>query len=117
MTSGRMSELRVTLAVAQVLAEFLADASQPRYGYDLMRATGFASGKLYPIIGRLTRAGWLVREREDIDPAQEGRPARYLYRLTEHGTTMARHELAALQQKISLPTDGSPQPWPAGRPT
>jgi DNA-binding PadR family transcriptional regulator len=110
------SELRVTLAVAQVLAEFLADASQPRYGYGLMQATGFPSGKLYPIIGRLTRAGWLSREREDIDPAQVGRPARYLYRLTEHGTRMARHELAALQQKIALPTHGPLRPWPAGGP-
>src|SRR5215467_15332389 len=100
------SELRVTLAVAQLLAEFLADVSQPRYGYELMQATGFPSGKLYPIIGRLTRAGWLVREREDIDPAQEGRPARYLYRLTEHGSRSARSELSALRQKIALPDQG-----------
>jgi PadR family transcriptional regulator PadR len=110
------SELRVTLAVAQVLAEFLADAAQPRYGYELMRATGFPSGKLYPIIGRLTRAGWLAREREDIDPSQEGRPARYLYRLTEHGALMARQQLAALRQKIALPAYDSLRPWPAGRP-
>jgi PadR family transcriptional regulator PadR len=110
------SELRVTLAVAQLLAEFLADASQPRYGYELMQATGFPSGKLYPIMGRLTRAGWLAREQEDIDPAQEGRPARYLYRLTEHGTRMAQQELAALRQKLASPAYGSVRPRPAGRP-
>jgi PadR family transcriptional regulator PadR len=112
----RASELRVTLAVAQLLAEFLTDSSQPRYGYELMRATGFPSGKLYPIVGRLTRAGWLVREREDIDPAQEGRPVRYLYRLTEHGARMARQQLTAVQQKIASPTYDPLRPRPAGRP-
>jgi len=91
------------VAVAQLLAVFLADDPQPRYGYELMQATGFPSGKLYPILGRLTHAGWLTRQREDIDPAEEGRPARYNYRLTERGTREARYELAALRQKTALP--------------
>jgi PadR family transcriptional regulator PadR len=96
------SEFRITVAVAQVLREFLIDPAQPRYGYDLMQDTGFASGKLYPILARLQRAGWLVRRAEDIDPAEEGRPVRYLYRLSEHGTEAARMELAALQMQLSL---------------
>ena len=101
--------------MAHVLAVFLANASQPRYGYELMQVTGFPSGKLYPILGRLTRAGWLTREREDIDPAEEGRPPRYMYCLTEHGSRAARYELAALRQKTDMPGTGLfPRPWPAG---
>ena len=102
MVSERVTQLRITIAVARVLKAFLADVSQPRYGYDLMDETGFPSGKIYPILARLTRAGWLVREREGIDPAQEGRPARYMYRLTERGTEAARYELAELSHQIAL---------------
>jgi PadR family transcriptional regulator, regulatory protein PadR len=110
----RVSGVRMTVATAQLLKAFLADVSQPRYGYDLMEQTGFASGKLYPILAKLTRAGWLVREREDIDPAAEGRPARYLYVLSEEGAEAARIELAVLTQQIALPS--LPRLQPEGGP-
>ena len=98
-----MPELRMTLTIARVLREFLTDPSQPRYGYDLMRATGFPSGKLYPALGKLVQAGLLLREEERIDPASEGRPARRIYRLSEIGTETARYELAMLSQQITPP--------------
>jgi PadR family transcriptional regulator, regulatory protein PadR len=97
------SEIRITVAVALVLREFLADAAQPRYGYDLMQATGFASGKLYPILARLKHAGWLHRQAEDIDPGRAGRPVRYLYRLTAEGATLARQELVAISAQLAVP--------------
>ena len=100
------------MATARLLRAFLADVSRPRYGYDLMDETGFPSGKLYPILGRLTRAGWLAREREDIDPAVAGRPARFMYSLTGRGTEAARRELAVLSQQIAP----SPPPVPRLRP-
>jgi PadR family transcriptional regulator, regulatory protein PadR len=106
-----MSEVRVTIAVARVLRAFLDDIDKARYGYDLMRETGFPSGKLYPILARLQKAGWLVREREVIDPAAERRPARTLYRLSAPGVAAARQELAALAAEF-----GQPAPLPAGRP-
>jgi PadR family transcriptional regulator PadR len=93
-------EVRVTVAVAQILRELLADPEQPRYGYELMQLTGFPSGKLYPILARLENAGWLVKEREQVDPAQIGRPPRRLYRLTDAGAERARHELAVLREQI-----------------
>jgi PadR family transcriptional regulator, regulatory protein PadR len=96
------SEVRITVAVARVLREFLSDASQPRYGYDLMQATGYPSGKLYPILARLKHAGWLTRNPEQIDPADAGRPARYLYRLTGDGAVAARQELAALSAQLAV---------------
>jgi PadR family transcriptional regulator, regulatory protein PadR len=97
-----MSDVRITVAVARVLREFVADAAEPRYGYELMQLTGFPSGKLYPILARLERAGWISREREHIDTAKAGRPARYMYRLTPFGAEAAAAELTVLTKQIAL---------------
>lgn len=97
------AEVRVTLAVARVLREMLGNTARSRYGYDLMRSTGYPSGKLYPILNRLVAAGWLSREREDVDPSQAGRPPRYLYRLTDKGTVAAKRELAEITEQIAPP--------------
>lgn len=96
----------MTIPVARVLREFLTEPSQDRHGYDLMQATGYPSGKLYPLLAKLVNAGWLVREEEQIDPSSEGRPARRLYRLSERGAEVARYELAALSQQIAPPPGG-----------
>jgi DNA-binding PadR family transcriptional regulator len=95
-----MDQVRMTLAVAAVLRVFLDDVSAPRYGYELMRLTGFPSGKLYPILARLEAAGWLVKETETIDPAEAGRPARRLYRLEASCIPVVRTELAAINEKL-----------------
>jgi PadR family transcriptional regulator PadR len=92
------------VATAQLLRAFLSDVSRRRYGYELMEETGFPSGKLYPILAKLTRAGWLVRDREDIDPTAAGRPVRYMYVLTDGGTEAARVELAALSRQLAVPS-------------
>jgi PadR family transcriptional regulator, regulatory protein PadR len=99
----------MTLTVARLLREFLTDPSQPRHGYDLMQATGFPSGKVYPELAKLVNAEWLLREEEKIDPAREGRPARRLYRLSERGIERARYELAVLSQQITPPARRSPR--------
>lgn len=105
----------MTVAVAMVLRAFLDDLDQPRYGYDLMRQLGFPSGKLYPILARLQKAGWVLREQEDIDPSAEGRPPRALYRLSPTGIQVARTELAALSQLLRLPAEnGAGQLRPEG---
>jgi PadR family transcriptional regulator, regulatory protein PadR len=104
------SRVRITIAVARVLREFLADVHRPRYGYDLMQVTGYPSGKLYPILARLAEAGWLIREREDIDHVGAGRPARYLYRLSERGALAARRELTAISEQLAVPPLGQPAP-------
>ena len=93
----------MTLAVARVLREFLSDPAQARYGYELMEHTRFPSGKLYPVLARLVDAGWLIREREDIDASQARRPARYLYRLTEQGAAAAERELSGLSEQLAPP--------------
>jgi PadR family transcriptional regulator, regulatory protein PadR len=93
-------QIRITVAVATVLQAFLDDPTQERYGYDLMKATGYPSGKLYPILARLNAAGWLDRRRQEPDAPD--RPVRYPYRVTPDGLTAARHALAELQQQLGM---------------
>ena len=96
-----ISDVRMTAAVAKVLAAFLADPAADRYGLDLMRATGHPSGTLYPILLRLQRAGWIDARWEEIDPVAAGRPARRYYRLTAEGAVAARTEVAALHRQLA----------------
>ena len=98
-----VEEIRLTTTVARVLRHFLETPSEPCYGFDLMRATGLASGTLYVILARLERAGWLTSEQEDINPVAVKRPARRLYRLTPDGAQVARQELAELSEQLRPP--------------
>ena len=100
----------MTAAVAKVVSVFLADPGANRYGLDLMRATGHPSGTLYPILLRLQRAGWVVAQWEDVDPASAGRPARRYYRLTPDGVVAARAAVAELYEQLTPGFD------PKGRP-
>ena len=58
------------------------------HGYDLMKETGLLSGTLYPLLMRMTDQGLV--EAEWRPPAQPGRPARHVYRLTTAGLALAR---------------------------
>lgn len=100
-------DIRLTITVGHVLRAFLADVSQPRYGYELMRSTGLESGRLYSVLTRLLEAGWLVRDVEDIDPILAGEPARRLYRLSPTGLEAARDVIVGLGDR-SLPAPGRP---------
>jgi hypothetical protein len=71
----------------------LADPARWRYGYDLSRETGLASGTLYPILMRLTDQELLETGWEPSD--EPGRPPRHTYRLTSDGAALARDRLAA----------------------
>jgi Transcriptional regulator PadR-like family len=68
-----MDDLDITPKMAKVLKIFLEDPDQPRYGFEIMRLTGLASGSLYPMLARLEQAGWLTKGKETIDPHAEGR--------------------------------------------
>lgn len=73
-----------------VLRELLAEPERERYGYELAKATGLASGTLYPILMRLESRGlldawWELGERKP----------RHVYRLTPDGLDYARVRLVA----------------------
>lgn len=109
-----MQDLDITPKMARVLKVFLEDPSQPRYGFELMRHTGLASGSLYPMLARLEEAGWLTGGKEDIDPHAEGRPARYTYTITGGAVTAARLQLAALSEQFRPPATARVRLWPHG---
>jgi PadR family transcriptional regulator len=67
-----------------VLDELLADPAIERYGFELAKATGLASGTLYPILMRLAERGLLAARWE----ITESRP-RHVYRLTAEGLAVA----------------------------
>lgn len=96
-----------TLSVFDVL---LAEPTRWRYGYDLSRQTGLASGTLYPILMRLSEQRLLDT---DWEPSEEpGRPPRHTYRLTADGVALAEQRLATRAAQ-STPAPGRRRPGPA----
>ena len=65
-------KMRRSPQTALVLAEFLSDEQEWRYGYDLSRNTGLKSGTLYPILMRLAEHRML---KTSWETAETGRPA------------------------------------------
>ena len=53
-----------------------------------MKETGLLSGTLYPLLMRMSDRGLI--EAEWRAPAQPGRPARHVYRVTAAGIAVAR---------------------------
>lgn len=105
--------MRLSAPLERVLRALLEDPSEPRYGYDLMKAAHLASGTLYPMLARLQRDGLLVSEWEQPRTGdQDGRPPRKYYRLTGEGIRVARLELAAADLNAPRTAGGSS----AGRP-
>jgi DNA-binding PadR family transcriptional regulator len=76
-----------------------------RYGFDIMDATGLASGTVYPALRRLEEAR-LLRGRWEEESASRrgGRPQRRLYELTAAGEVAAAEaaEKLASQQAFLL---------------
>jgi PadR family transcriptional regulator PadR len=84
-----------------------------RYGYDLARETGLASGTLYPLLARLSDQGLLETRWEDDAP--EGRPRRHLYRLTGAGAAAAVETAkAAPAERQAAPGAGAARPARGG---
>ena len=76
-----------------LLEALTAGGRQWRHGYDLMKETGLMSGTLYPLLMRMSDQGLV--EAEWREPAQLGRPARHVYRITAAGIAVARTNDAA----------------------
>jgi PadR family transcriptional regulator, regulatory protein PadR len=81
---------KLTRRLAKILKVFLEDPHQERYGLELMKLTGLASGSLYPALYKLEAAGLLTAGKEDIDPKIVGRPARRWYRINGDAVPAAR---------------------------
>jgi DNA-binding PadR family transcriptional regulator len=84
----------MTIPTQLVLQALLAEPEQPRYGLEIVAATGLRSGTVHPILARLEGMGWVASRWEDVNPRQEGRPARRYYQLTATGLPRATHAVA-----------------------
>lgn len=81
---------RITGPTLKVLGMFLSRPIDRHSGIEISRATGLASGTLYPILFRLEEAGWLESEWEEVIPSEVKRPRRRLYLMTAVGESNAR---------------------------
>lgn len=111
-----MGPPRISTTTRMVLAVFLAEPAAPRYGLELCRLAGLASGTIHPILARLETADWLTSAWEDIDPVAAGRPARRYYRFTPPGEEQARAALAARPLANPLPIAAAQDAEPIARP-
>jgi DNA-binding PadR family transcriptional regulator len=79
---------RITYSTAIVL---LALGRGFRYGFEIMDASGLASGTVYPILRRLEDAGLLSARWERLaDARDEQRPPRRYYQITGAGAQSLR---------------------------
>jgi PadR family transcriptional regulator PadR len=85
----------------RLLAALSERTQQWRHGYDLMKETGLLSGTLYPLLMRMADEGLV--EVEWREPAQAGRPARHVYRLTASGVALA----ASARAETASPPKGA----------
>lgn len=88
----------------RLFTALLAEPSRWRYGYDLSRETGLASGTLYPILMRLSQQQLLDTGWESAE--EPGRPPRHTYRLTADGAALARERVAAAAARADAPGTG-----------
>lgn len=93
----------MTLATQRVLRALLEHPTQPRYGLELSRAAGLATGTIHPILARLEGLSWLESSWEETDPAAQGRPRRRYYRLTPDGAEQAREALSRVPEPVLAP--------------
>jgi PadR family transcriptional regulator, regulatory protein PadR len=87
--------MKATKATAIVAAALLSAPDDRHWGYDLWDKSGVRSGVLYPILHRMLAEGLLEDGWEDpaeIRAANENRPPRRYYRVTDLG----RLELSSL---------------------
>lgn len=104
--------LRMTLQTQAVLAVLL---ERETWGFDLSKESGLPAGTIYPILQRLTAAGWVTSHWEDAATANdEGRPPRRYYSLTTEGRARATNALReATQHRTRLTGLLSPPGDPA----
>ncbi|WP_109488924.1 helix-turn-helix transcriptional regulator [Occallatibacter savannae] len=80
---------RITGPTLKVIGAFLSRPVDKQSGVEISKATGLASGTLYPLLFRLEEAGWLQSEWEAVVPSEVKRPRRRLYRMTAVGSVAA----------------------------
>lgn len=103
-----MIEPQITRHVLRLFSLMTSDPLAWWWGVRLSGELDLRSGTIYPLLARLEKAKWLESRWEDVDPAEEGRPRRRLYRLTGQGEAVAAKALAEIGVPVSRPASESP---------
>ena len=88
--------IRLSKQTLHILDALLVRPGQWHHGYAISKATGIASGTLYPVLMRLDKLGWLETRWEEA--RVPGRPPRHQYRLSPDGREWATEELRAARE-------------------
>lgn len=88
---SKIREIRITGPALKVLTLFLECHPEKLSGADIINQKKLLSGTLYPLLDRLSVAGWISGEWEKIEPSEVGRPRRRMYKLTADGVHCASH--------------------------
>ena len=100
---------RITRPTLLMLSTMLGQHQHRWYGLELCRATGLASGTVYPIIARLEREGWIASKWEDPTLQEtQGRPRRRYYWVTGTGFAAATELLSRRARPDAAPLEGLP---------
>ena len=105
-----MSKLRSRTRSRQAVLAFLVEQHGRGgvFGLEIIKATDFRGGTVYPILAELEKLGWIAGDWEDADvAAEQRRPRRRYYRLTGEGLVGAREYLAPRLPGDRLPGAGS----------
>jgi PadR family transcriptional regulator, regulatory protein PadR len=96
-------ERRPSLQTLEVLQLMVQHPTADFYGLELSKAAGIQTGTIYPILRRLEDSGWVESTWESIDPREQGRPRKRLYRLTGLGAREAHRHLARARSILAQP--------------
>ncbi|MFJ9105656.1 PadR family transcriptional regulator [Streptomyces sp. NPDC102405] len=113
-----MDQKHLTPAMVRIIQAYLEDPTTPMFATELMTRARVGSGSLYPALARMEAAGWIVQEKEDIDPSEEGRPARRYFSMTGKGAAEAHVALVELSESVRPPANSpgwNPEWHPASR--
>jgi DNA-binding MarR family transcriptional regulator len=97
METSMVDKVRMSGPTLKLLKVFLERPAEPLSGAQISKITKVGSGTLYPLLQRLSVAGWIVGEWEKVDPSEVGRPRRRFYKLTRSGQAAALKEFAQYQ--------------------
>jgi PadR family transcriptional regulator PadR len=102
-----VAEPQITTNVLRLFSLMTSEPLSWWWGVKLGAELELRSGTIYPLLARLEKARWLESRWEEVDPVEEGRPRRRLYRLTGQGEVVASRALA----EVGLPASGAePRP-------
>ena len=101
LTGKVISSSKLSVKALLLLKVVLNDSAREFYGLEIANRIKVSSGTLYPLLRRFEKEyGWLESRLEDVNPKEEWRPKRRIYRLTALGKRQGRKALNDFKKSI-----------------